>query len=299
MQAYILLSPEMFLQKYGKEMIRVCQYLIKDIRTEGIILICKLFITMIKAQPEYSVELLHPVINNVLQSLLSDKDYLSVKQTYLQVAVRYFLANQHAFSRILLEEIQVENSLKKFLTIWFETMPGVTSMEDKKLLALGMCSLLTTPNDLIMEHFNVIISDVFETLCDIMKSVGDDTEEFDSLILTDTSELESNGMYEIEDYEYKTPHYDRFRVVCLRDPVHVIVLKEYLQSQVNFSLSFLHQICTRNFNRNFFFLFVFPQLIELKKLVGDERYSGLMSTVDVGIHKLLYNYVNTMLPLTE
>lgn len=239
MQAYILLSPEMFLQKYGKEMIRVCQYLIKDIRTEGIILICKLFITMIKAQPEYSVELLHPVIGDVLRSLLSDNDYLSVKQTYLQVAVRYFLANQHAFSRCLLEEIQVENSLKKFLTIWFETMPGVTSMDDKKLLALGMCSLLTVPNDLIIEHFNVIICDVFETLCDIMKSVGDDSEEFDSLILTDTSELESNGMYEIEDYEYKTPHYDRFRVVCLRDPVHVIVLKEYLQSQVNFSFHIL------------------------------------------------------------
>jgi hypothetical protein len=232
MQAYIILSPEMFLQKYGKEMIRVCQYLIKDIRTEGIILICKLFITMIKVQPEYSVELLHPVLNDFLRSLLSDNDYLSVRQTYLQVSVRYFLANQHAFSRVLLEEIQVENSLKKFLTIWFETMPGVTSLEDKKLLALGMCSLLTVPNDLIIEHFNVIISDVFETLCDIMKSVGDETEEFDSLILTDTSELESNGMYEMEDYEYKTPHYDRFRVVCLRDPVHVIVLKEYLQTQV-------------------------------------------------------------------
>lgn len=44
---------------------------------------------------------------------------------------------------------------------------------------------------------------------------------------------------------------------------------------------------------------LFSQLIELKKLVGDERYSTLMSTVDVGIHKLLYNYVNTMVPLTE
>lgn len=233
MQAYILLSPEMFLQKYGKEMVRVCQYLIKDIRTEGVVLICKLFITMIKVQPEYAVELLHPILKDILPSLLSDTDYLSVRQTYLQVAVRYFLANQHAFSQVLLEEIQVEDSLKKFLKIWFETMPGVTSMEDKKLLALGMCSLLTVPNDLITEHFNVIISDVFETLCDIMKSLGDDSEEFDSLILSaDTSEFESNGMYEMEDYEYKTPHYDRFRVVCLRDPVHVIVLKEYLQSQV-------------------------------------------------------------------
>lgn len=231
MQAYMVLNPEMYLQKYGEEMIRVCRYLIRDIRTEGVVLICKLFITVIKAHPEHAIELLHPVVIEVMGSILSDSDYLSVKQVNLQVAVRYFLTNQHAFSRIL-EEIQVENSFKKFLTIWFEIMPGVTCMEDKKLLALGMCSLLTVPNDIIMEQFNVIISDVFETLCDIMKSGGDDGKEFDSLILTDTSELESNGMYVMEDYEYKTPHYERFRAVCLRDPVHVIVLKDYLQSQV-------------------------------------------------------------------
>lgn len=230
-QAYILLNPEMYLQKHGKEMIRVCQYLIKDIRTEGIVLISKLFITVLKAHPDIAVELLHPVVIDIVRSLLNDKDYLSVKQINLQVAVRYFLANQHAFSRIL-DEVQVENSFKKFLTIWFETIPGVTCMEDKKLLALGMCSLLTLPNDLIMEQFNVIISDVFETLCDIMKSDGDGGAEYDSLILTDTSELESDSMYNMEDYEYKTPHYERFRAVCLRDPVHVIVLKDYLQTQV-------------------------------------------------------------------
>lgn len=231
MQAYILLNPDLYLQKYGKEMIKVCQYLIKDIRTEGVILICKLFITIIKVHPEYAVELLHPVVIEVMRSILSDSDYLSVKQINLQVAVRYFLANQHAFSRIL-EEIQIENSFEKFLTIWFEAMPGVTCMEDKKLLALGTCSLLTVPNDVIMKQFNVIISDVFETLCDIMKSGGDDGKEFDSLILTEASELESNGMYDMEDYEYKTPHYERFRAVCLRDPVHSIVLKDYFQTQV-------------------------------------------------------------------
>lgn len=231
MQAYILLNPEMYLQKYGKEMIRVCQYLIKDIRTEGVVLISKLFITILKVQPDYAVELLHPVVVEIIRSLLSDNDYLSVKQINLQVAVRYFLVNQHAFSRIL-DEIQVDGSLKKFLAVWFETMPGVTCMEDKKLLALGMCSLLTVPNDLIMEQFNVIISDVFETLCDIMKSDAEGGAEYDSLILTDSSEFGSNGMYDMEDYEFKTSHYERFRVVCLRDPVHAIVLKDYLQTQV-------------------------------------------------------------------
>lgn len=45
--------------------------------------------------------------------------------------------------------------------------------------------------------------------------------------------------------------------------------------------------------------FVFQQLIALKKLVGDERYMKLISTIDITIQKLLYNYVNTMVPVVE
>lgn len=244
-QAYLLLCPELYLQKYGKELMQTCQYLINDIRTEGVVVICKLFITMLKVQPEYAVELLHPVLIDIMSKLLTDTDYLSIKQIYLQVITRYFLANQIAFSR-LLEGVQIENSLKKYLKIWFETMPSVTSKDDKKLLAIGLSSLLTIQNDYILENFSVIIINIFETLCDIMQAETEDGEEVDSLILTDTIELDSNGMYDIEEYEYKTPHYDRFRVICLRDPVHTLVLKDYLQSQVRI------EEFASNFNNNNF-----------------------------------------------
>lgn len=229
-QAYILLCPELYLQKYGKELMNTCMYLLKDIRTEGIVVICKLFITMLKAQPEYAVELLRPAMLDIVRNLLGDRDYLSIKQIYLQVVTRYFLTNQQALS-LILEEVQVENSFQKLLKIWFETMPGTTQNEEKKLLAIGLCSLLTVPNDLIMENFSVIIINVYETICDIMKDYGDEeSDEVDSLVLTDKVELETN---EFEDYEYKTPHYERYRLVCMRDPVHVLVLKDYLQSQVS------------------------------------------------------------------
>lgn len=231
MQAYILLTPEIFLQNYGTDMMTICHYLMKDIRTEGIVIICKLFITMLKTHPSYSLDLLHPVMKDIMTNLLGDSDYLSIKQIYLQVAIRYFLANSQALSQIL-DEVQIENSFQKFLMIWFNTIPSVTQNEDKKLLAIGLCNLLTISNDFIMENFAVIIINVYETLCDIMKADSADGDEVDSLILTDAIELESTGMYDIEEYEYKTPHYDRFRVICLRDPVHTIVLKEYLQSQV-------------------------------------------------------------------
>lgn len=238
MQAYILLTPETYLMKYGKEMVAVCHYLMKDIRTEGIVIICKLFITMLKTHPSYSLELLHPVMIDIMTSLLGDSDYLSVKQIYLQIVTRYYLTNPQALSQVI-DEVQIENAFQKFLMIWFNTIPSVVQNEDKKLLAIGLCNLLTISNDFIMDNFAVIIINIYETLCDIMKADSAEGEEVDSLILTDTIELEATGMYEMEDYEYKTPHYDRFRVICLRDPVHAVVLKEYLQSQVRPKLIFI------------------------------------------------------------
>lgn len=61
---------------------------------------------------------------------------------------------------------------------------------------------------------------------------------YSSLILTDDNEGEIGmmmfgyGFIDTENMQNETPHYDRCRVVCLQDPTHVIVLKDYLQNQV-------------------------------------------------------------------
>lgn len=54
-----------------------------------------------------------------------------------------------------------------------------------------------------------------------------------SLILTDDTQLEANGMWNMENFEYKTYHYERCRQLCLTDPVHTIILKKYVESQVH------------------------------------------------------------------
>ncbi|CRL05558.1 CLUMA_CG018181, isoform A [Clunio marinus] len=240
MQAYMLLCPELYVQKYGKELVATCQYLLNDIRTEGIVIICKLFITMIKVHSDFAIELLHPVMIDILKHLLSNSDYLTTTQTYLQVVTRYFLANQHALSCIL-EELQIEDAFKKLLKIWLDTMPSVIQNEDKKLLAIGLCSLLTVPNNVIMENFSVIIINIFETLCDIMKSDSAESAEVDSLVLADASDDDYYGMNnDMEDFEHKTPHFERYKGICLKDPVHVIVLKDCLQSQSNLFLNKLY-----------------------------------------------------------
>lgn len=65
MQGYIYLCPDQFLQQYGKHCVDTCQYLIKDMRPEGIIVICKMFITILRARPDYSMELLKPVMADI------------------------------------------------------------------------------------------------------------------------------------------------------------------------------------------------------------------------------------------
>lgn len=48
-------------------------------------------------------------------------------------------------------------------------------------------------------------------------------------------DFEPNVWWNMEDSEneYNTHHYERLKKLCLSDPVHTIVLKLYINSQVN------------------------------------------------------------------
>ncbi len=126
----------------------------------------------------------------------------------------------------------MSDTLEKLLQIWFDTMRVCGNYEDKKLLALALCSLLTIPNNLLFEKFPMTVQCIYETLTDITKADLVDGQLVDTLIITEDDSIESSGMNDLEEYEYKTPHYDRCKKVCLQDPVHSVVLKDYLQSQV-------------------------------------------------------------------
>lgn len=50
-------------------------------------------------------------------------------------------------------------------------------------------------------------------------------------------DFEANVWWNMDDTEneYNTHHYDRLKKLCLSDPVHTIVLKSYIESQVTIS----------------------------------------------------------------
>lgn len=54
-----------------------------------------------------------------------------------------------------------------------------------------------------------------------------------SLILTDDTPIDDDGLFKMEQIVYSSHHYDRCRQVCMKDPVHTIVLLKYFESQVS------------------------------------------------------------------
>lgn len=268
-QTYIFLCPDVFLPRYGKDIIKTCHYLLTDLRTEGVIVIYRLFLTVLRIAPKYSIELLRPYLVEVFKKYYEHEGFLQINQIYLQMIARILILDQVTFSMIL-NELGIADAMEKIVTAWLADMPAVARSNEKKLLALALTSLMTVSSDIIFENFSTIMNNICETLNDITNEDEQTGVKVDSLILTDDNEEEIGmmmfgyGFIDTENMQNETPHYDRCRAVCLQDPTHVIVLKDYLQSQ----------------------------LITLKATIGDERYQTLLSRIDIQILKDLSDFVS-------
>lgn len=53
-----------------------------------------------------------------------------------------------------------------------------------------------------------------------------------SLILTDDTPIDDDGLFKMEHIFYSTHHYDRCRELCMKDPVHTDGLLDVLKKQV-------------------------------------------------------------------
>lgn len=66
-QAYILLGSDNYLHQYGKDIVKTCSYLLSDMRSEGIVMVMRLFESILRSSPQYGVELLRPVLHNIFK----------------------------------------------------------------------------------------------------------------------------------------------------------------------------------------------------------------------------------------
>ncbi|XP_040161172.1 importin-11 [Anopheles arabiensis] len=266
-QAYVFLGAEVFLPRYGQEIVKTCQYLLTDLRADGVVLINRFFLTLLQAVPKFAIELLRPYLVEVFRSYYQQTNFPQVLQIYLQIISRVLVNDQVTFS-VVLAETGAQDALEKILTAWLENMRRVTAIEERKLLALALSSLLTVSNDVIYKNFAGIITNVTEALNDVMDVFSQDTK-VDSLVIDDENvdnvgvTLFSYGFIDSDMVQEETPHFSRCRAFCLRDPTHVIVLKDYLQNQ----------------------------LVVLKTTIGAEQYQSLMTSVDLQTLKELSSFV--------
>lgn len=201
-QAYVFLGAEVFLPRYGQEIVKTCQYLLTDLRADGVVLINRFFLTLLQAVPKFAIELLRPYLVEVFRyafappsmvrpmlmcfffapylpppnrSYYQQTNFPQVLQIYLQIISRVLVNDQVTFS-VVLAETGAQDALEKILTAWLENMRRVTAIEERKLLALALSSLLTVSNDVIYKNFAGIITNVTEALNDIMDVFSQDTK---------------------------------------------------------------------------------------------------------------------------
>lgn len=66
-QAYILLDAEQYLQQHGKKIVDTCLYLLTDLRSEGIVMVMRLFESILRSTGEKGVELIRPALPSIFK----------------------------------------------------------------------------------------------------------------------------------------------------------------------------------------------------------------------------------------
>ena len=129
------------------------------------------------------------------------------------------------------------------LDVWCDKMPCVTAPERRKLLALALASLLTTESPVVLQRVYIVFLNIVETLNDVTKT--DDVGATVDSLMAGVGDV----VLDTDDIDYETEHDSRKRQIAMQvehhrifftsshwysfqDPVHTIVLKEYVQAQV-------------------------------------------------------------------
>ena len=136
-------------------------------------------------------------------------------------------------------------------------MPCVTAPERRKLLALALASLLTSESPVVLSRVYMVLLNIAETLNDVTRP-DEQGGVIDSLMAG-----VGDAVLDTDDIDYETEHDSRKRHVAMQDPVHTIVLKDYVQSQVN----------------------------GMAMQLGENNYKEIISNVDVETRDNLLEYV--------
>ena len=270
--AYILLSPTEFINTIGQVSGSVLQSQYADLQDEGALLILRLMELVLKAGPVTSPNIFKSLILCSVRAVYQGEKYPMLMSIHLSILSRLLLSYPKEFSNLSVElsnELQLPHDevagiflrlavlfrrprikfeffiTGRILDVWIKKMPCVTDPPRRKLLSLALSSLLTSGSSVVLDKIYGILINVTETLNDI--TTPDNNGGYIDSLLT------CNQQDEYEDIDHETEHDCRKRALSASDSVHTVDLREYFQAQIN----------------------------GLGQQIGENRYSDLMSNVDV------------------
>lgn len=170
-QMYVLLNPAAFLYRHGKQLVKSCQYLLSDMRSEGIVMVMKLYEECLRCKPDVALELLRPALPGIVQKAVDNEEYPMVMTAYLSIVARLLICDQAGFGEVLQQvehQQQLEGGIgaaaatassaaaaagakatgtsvvavaaggqifEQLLDVWIGKMPLITQPEKRKLLS--------------------------------------------------------------------------------------------------------------------------------------------------------------------
>eukprot|EP00088_Acartia_fossae_P019523 TRINITY_DN2140_c0_g1_i15.p1 TRINITY_DN2140_c0_g1~~TRINITY_DN2140_c0_g1_i15.p1 ORF type:complete len:975 (-),score=198.52 TRINITY_DN2140_c0_g1_i15:611-3535(-) len=234
-QAYVLLCPGHVTDSIGPAVVSVAASMYSDLVDDGRLMVLRLTETWIKAGPPNTPQVLESLLLTVLSSVHTGSDYLVLMSLHLSILSRLILISHHLFSQLCLRLASAENSnhndvAGKVMDVWLDKMPCVIAPERRKLLGLALASLLTTESPVVLTRVYLILLNIAEALNDVTRpddSVAGAGGMIDSLMAG-----QGDAVLDTDDIDYETEHDSRKRHVAMQDPVHTVVLKDYVQNQI-------------------------------------------------------------------
>jgi len=231
LQAYVLLCPLRVMDTIGPTVVTECEAQYRDLQDEGVLMILRLVETWLRAGPPSTPQVLEPLLLTVMEAVHAGSDFPMLMSLHLSILSRLILASHSLFASLCLTTAAKLGSnhnevAGKILDVWCDKMPCVTAPERRKLLALALTSLLTTESPVVLSRIYIIFLNVAETLNDVTRP-DDNGGIIDSLMAG-----QGDVVLDTDDIDYETEHDSRKRQIAMQDPVHTIVLKDYVQNQI-------------------------------------------------------------------
>ncbi|XP_037946692.1 importin-11 [Teleopsis dalmanni] len=273
-QAYILLDAISFLEQHGNQFISFCMRMFDDLRAEGIILMLKVFEICLKCDAQYGLVLIRPALPYIFKQVYINEDFPMLMGMYLTIVARVLLISQNVFSAVL-QEIKEPDALEKIFDVWIAKMPLITEVEKSKLFSLAFGSIFTN-NPILLERFPSMLQNITDTIIEVMSTDDDsiETEQpqkyTDSLVYLDERDIDRSDYFRTDLLDSETYHFGRWRQLALKDPVHKIVLSQYIEHQLN----------------------------GLREQLGNENYQRLMQRVYPEVLQKLSGFINLNLNFT-